>query len=81
MSLHRWLATVFVILGLAGCSQPVAGPGQGPLVSPSPHNTKMSVIGVWAAAFSEQKLPSFGQSHAARVLDRTMQHFIHRSAV
>jgi hypothetical protein len=41
----------------------------------------MSMIGVWAAAFSGQKLPSFGQGHAARVLDRTMQHFIHRSGV
>jgi hypothetical protein len=40
MTIGRWLAAAFFIFSLAGCTQPIAGPGQGPLVPPSPRNTE-----------------------------------------
>jgi hypothetical protein len=40
MNVRRWLAMVFVILTLADCAQPAAGPGQGPLGSPSQYNNE-----------------------------------------
>jgi hypothetical protein len=38
MNLHRWLATVFVILALTGCVQVATGPGQAPHAPHSPDN-------------------------------------------
>ena len=33
MNLHRWFATVFVLLALAGCAQSATEPGQAPCSS------------------------------------------------
>jgi hypothetical protein len=38
VNLHRRLVALFVVLALAGCTQPAAGPDQRPLDPSSPHN-------------------------------------------
>jgi hypothetical protein len=38
MNLHRWLATVFVILALVACVQVATGPGKAPSAPYSPEN-------------------------------------------
>jgi len=42
MSLHRWLATVFVLLALAECTQSATGPGQAPYAPYSHDDERIS---------------------------------------